>query len=146
LALANEFAAWVLAHLKQGMTCTEVVSTTFWDALPNRSYAIDIVVDGSRDFEAIGDVAAGPSGPRAKPLSDYERDKRNLLALLLKASPSLQPDGLKAWADAQADALKRGSRVAKGGGPDVPFACVTPRDLQRSPDLKCVGRLPHLPK
>lgn len=144
--LVNKVAAWVLAHEKHGMTCTEVVSTTFWVASPDRRYAIDILVDGSRDFEAIEDVAAGLSGPRAKLLSDYERDKRNLLELFLNASSSLQRDAFKAWADAQAGALKLGPRLTKAGGPDVPLACVTPRDLQRSPDLKCVGRLPHRPQ
>ena len=144
--LANKIAAWVLAHEKQGMTCTEVVSTSFWDASADRCYAIDILVDGSRDFEAIGAVAAGPRGPRAKrPLSGYERDKRKCLELFLKAASSLQRDAFKAWAEAQAGALKFGPRAAQGGGPDVPLACVTPRDLQRSPDLKCIGRLPHLP-
>jgi hypothetical protein len=146
--LVDKVAAWVLAHEKHGTTCTEVVATTFWDADASaaRRYAIGILVDGSRDFEAIEDVAAGPSGPWANRLSEYERDKRKLLALFLRASSSMQRGAFKAWADAQAEALKRGPGLRKGGGPDVPLACVTPRDLERSPNLKCVGRLPHLPK
>lgn len=145
----NELAAWVLAlekEGKRGTTCTEVVATTFWDASPQRRYAINIRVDGSRDSEAIRAVAAGPRGPRLPgPVSSYERDKRECLALFHKAASSLQRDAFRRWGDAQASALERGPRVAQGGGPDVPLACVTPRDLQRSPDLQCVGRLPHRP-
>ena len=144
--LLSKLAAWVLALEKEGrrgMTCTEVVSSSFWDASPDRRYAINILVDGSRDFEAIGDVA-GPLGPRAKRLlSAFERDKRKCLELFLRAASSLQRDAFKAWADAQTSALQFGPRAVQGGGPSVPLACVTPRDLQRSPDLKCVGRLPH---
>ncbi|HVH09469.1 MAG TPA: hypothetical protein VM736_06705 [Gemmatimonadales bacterium] len=145
----NQFAKWVLAlekDGKRGMTCTEVVSTTFWDASPQRRYAINIRVDGSRDSEAIRAVAGGPRGQLARrAVSGYERDKRKCLALFLKGASSLSRDTLRRWGEAQADALKLGPRVTQGGGPDVPLACVTPRDLQRSPDLKCIGRLPHRP-
>ena len=143
--VANALADWVLSLKKKGkgsMTCTEVVSTTFWDASPDRLYAIDIIVDGSRDIETIKTAAKGPLRPPAKPpLSDDERDKQRCFELFLETAPGVRPEALAAWADAQSRALTFGPRPAKGGGPDVPLACVTPHDLQRSPDLKCVGRL-----
>ena len=143
--VADGLAAWVLdlkKKGKQGMTCTEVVSTTFWDASPDRRYAIDILVDGSRDIETIRAAAEGPRRARARqPVSHDERDKRKCLDLFLQTAPGVRRAALTAWADAQSRALKFGPHATKGGGPDVPLACVTPHDLQRSPDLKCVGRV-----
>jgi len=145
----DELASWVLAlekDGKRGTTCTEVVSTTFWDAAADQRYAIDIIVDGSRDSETIRTVAEGPGGPGAKPpVSEDERNKQRCLELFLKAVPGVEREALLAWAAAHSSALTGGTHRATRGGRKVPLSCVTPRDLQRSPNLKCVGRLRKRP-
>lgn len=143
--VANALADWVLSLKKKGkgsMTCTEVVATTFWDASDDRKYAIDIIVDGSRDSDAIRAVAQSPRGPGAKPPVSDDELKQTCLELFLETAPGVGREALLAWADAQSHALRFGTPLPTGGRPSVPLACVTPRDLQRSPDLKCVGRLP----
>lgn len=142
----DELAAWIVDQIdkggKRGMTCTEVVSTSFWQAAADEKYAIKIVVDGSRDDESLRAVAQGPLNARARgSRSDYEREKRECLELFLKADHSVKRRDLAALAAAHFGARAKGVVEQAAGGPDVPLACVTPRDLQRSPDLKCIGRL-----
>ncbi len=148
--LLDKLAAWIVDEIdkggKRGMTCTEVVSTSFWRASADARYAINIVVDGSRDSESLRAVAWGALSPRAQGLlSDYEREKRQCLELFLKADRSVKRQDLGALAAAHFGAHAKGAFVTAAGGPDVPLACVTPRDLQRSPDLKCIGRLSKSP-
>ncbi len=146
----SKIEAWIEEYIKpdtRGMTCTEVVSTSYWKAVPQGKYAVNVRIDGSRDSQlvaAVAQLAQGAKVPRAA--SEYEELKRRCFTRFLQAARDVKPDQLTRFAAAHSRAFKgRQPIVVPAGGEDLPLALITPRDFQRSPDLKCIGRLPHRP-
>lgn len=155
-ALAREVVwkldAWVHKHVegrkKRTMVCTEVVCTSFWQADPNPLYAINIQVGGSRAAQLVA-AASRPSPRRAAlvkgaiaapSMSEDEELRRQCARLLLRAAGPSRRKRLRASVAAPR-AVAAGPVLEPAGGPGIPLGCVTPRDLQDSPNLKLVGRL-----
>jgi hypothetical protein len=126
---------------KKGMTCTEVVCTSFWQADPQGKYAINIDIDGSRDIATIEAVARTLRGVRPRQVPEYDELKEECLAQFLRAASGVTAEQLEALAGMQFRAFGGQHACWPAGGRDLPASLVTPRDLQQSPDLKCVGRL-----
>ena len=154
---------------KKGMVCTQVVCSSFWDADPaDRRYGIGIRIDGSRSLPVPATLtAAMPPGLPSGPSDAYERvvqirsgalfqkaigsssQPKQALALHdahVKEAQAKRDNALEARSVAGAaletgKPVKSGGLVAPAGGPLVPLGCVTPREVQQSPDLEFKGRL-----
>ena len=74
-------------------------------------------------------------------VSDDQEVRRRCAEFLLRAAGPAQSKKLRAMATAAPRTLVTGPVVEQAGGPAVPLGCVTPRDLQDSPNLKPIGRL-----
>jgi len=143
---------WIHSHItggKESMMCTAVVCTSFWEAPPNPKYAINISVDGSRAAQLLA-AASQPPRPQVPPgvsiaertAADYEELRRQCARLLLEAAGPAQRELLRRTAGRPWPRTSgTGTVLEPAGGPWVPVSCVTPRDLQDSPNLDFVGRL-----
>lgn len=148
---------WLHEHIfskpgRNTMVCSETVARSFGEAQQPPDYSIDVIVDGSRDLSAMASLAA-PSlnllaaSPKAGPGSSYDSLKRRYGELLAKAG-TVDSQQLAIFALTQSQTSLLALNVTTAGASDLPFACVTPHDLERSPSLEYLGRLsekPNLP-
>jgi hypothetical protein len=134
---------------KRGMMCTEVVCTSFWKALPKGHYAINILLGASRAADLLKKIAGpslGPAGWATRSLDDtsaatYRDVQAECARLVLEAGgPALQRS-LDAASRAPVPSFAGGPVPLPAGGPLVPLGCVTPLDLEGSPNLEIIGRL-----
>jgi len=162
--VAAEVAAWIHKNItsggKRSMMCTEVVSTSFWKAIPNPQYAIKIWIGSARsNLLARARAAAAYKGTaqlaaqravaattrqrvivRQVP-SDYEDLQQECAAFVWKAAQgrSWRPSVVLVPPPPRPGAS--GRILVSVGTPGVPLAFVTPRDFEKSPSLEFVGRL-----
>ncbi len=122
-------------------TCTELVGTAFYEAesTPPHAYALEVVQPGRHD--ALQSAGSNPEleaqyASLAAACRDFVRPDLPLLDLVqqsqgavLEAGPI---DAVIGW---------RKSRKVVAGDRSLPLSTLTPRDLQTSPTLVCVGRL-----
>jgi len=145
----NHLEHWIHTHITgkvRAMICTEVVCSAYWEASPDRRYAVNVRLAESRAAELVR--MAERRAPRQKfwnldvedTSPDAYLDVRAECARLVLASvgPAMK-------AGIQASAARRPSLRspvdAPAGGGLVPVGCVTPRDLQDSPSLRLLGRI-----
>jgi len=121
--------------------CTQVVAAALPDAAasPLHRYAVDILVRGSGVAEAQELL-----DPEARAVqAEYFELVQEWREQLQKEIEPLGSD-LEVVATTQQEALfgLTEDRIVRAGGPELPASCVTPRDLETSPSLARVGRLP----
>lgn len=143
-------ADWIhdrIAPDHRAMICTETVCTAFWEADPaTRRYAVHIDLGGSREIDVLQAIAPptlhGILGP-----AEEEADELRRMAATLFLQASGQEAAFRARAAAVTPMLMGiggpppGPGLREVGGPLAPLGCVTPHDLQHSPNLQPVGRL-----
>ena len=162
--LLSRFQVWLLDRVrKQGkkeMVCSEIVARSFDEAAQPPDYTITVIVDGSRDAAAIADAvqAQGAVSPRsagppvATSVSAYDDLKRKYGELIVSGMTDAEKARLLVYADAVASTDAGTYGVMTTGNTGLPPNCVSPRDLQRSPNLRKLGRVsekkdpPNLPK
>ncbi len=121
---------WALAHGgKEGMVCSQVVTTSYWEASEDRRYEIDIDVDGDGRIDRGGKSVANAGGASEKVPEAHEYEKTVARIGDALARLSYSPRGV----------------MAPAGSPLVPLGVVTPRELQESPNLELVGRISDKP-
>ena len=155
--LADRIAEFTQAHVTQRKQIPivpgEVVAASYWRAasLPEHKYGLSVRIDGDRAFAGIPSPVALPEDPEDPPKdlndertdADYERLAQDCGRLLLAARPELA-HGVHALQNVHADAARRATQtglVVVAGDALLPLACVTPRDLCRSPSLEKLGCL-----
>jgi hypothetical protein len=160
--LLSRFEDWFLRRIrkagKTAMVCSETVARSFDQAERPPNYSIEIIVDGSRDSAAIEDAAkadgAGGGGVATETptrVTSYEDVKRRFGEILLTGMRPDERARLLDFADLNARTRRGPPETVEVGESGLPPSCVTPHDLQRSPNLKVIGRLrenkaPNLPK
>jgi hypothetical protein len=159
--LLSRFEAWFLKRIrkpgKTAMVCSETVARSFDQAEQPPNYAIEIIVDGSRDSaaitDAVRDVDARSAGGLQTPtrVTSYEDVKRRYGEILLAGMTPAERARLLDFAEQNARTRRGPAETIEVGAKGLPPECVTPHDLQRSPNLKPIGRLhenaaPNLPK
>jgi hypothetical protein len=160
--LLSRFEDWFLKRIrkpgKTAMVCSESVARSFDQANRPPNYTIEIIVDGSRDSAAIEDAAkidatggGGVATQTPTRVTTYEDVKRRYGEILLTGMPPEERARLLDFADRNDRARRGPGETIEAGENGLPPSCVTPHDLQRSPNLKVIGRLsenaaPNLPK
>lgn len=136
--LLSRVQEWVHDHITskpptQSMTCAETVAVSF-DEAEKSKYEIAIEIDKSRDYGVI--ARARPTTPAAvvtQTFSSYDDVRQGYADAIAAASPDMQR------------ALKAALDAGRGMPIKIPPGCVTPRDLQTSPNLRLIGRLSEKP-
>jgi hypothetical protein len=160
--LLSRFEAWLLEKIrkpgKTAMVCSETVARSFDQAKQPPDYTIQVIVDGSRDAAAIAAavkaeraILAGVRPTLPAPASSYDALKRRYGQLLVRSKTEDERERLLEFAEANLVSGAKAVRLMDAGHRGIPPSCVTPRDLQRSPNLRKLGRLsenasPSLPK
>jgi hypothetical protein len=160
--LLSRFEVWFLKRIrkpgKTPMVCSETVARSFDQAVRPPNYSIEIIVDGSRDSAAIADAAkaaptdAGGLGVETPTrVTSYEDVKRRFGEILLSGMTPAERARVLEFADLNANTRQDSIDTMEAGEQGIPPNCVTPHDLQRSPNLKVIGRLsertaPNLPQ
>ena len=132
--LLSRLQEWVHEHItsKPGttaMTCAETVAVSF-DEAQGSKYEIQVEIDESRDYSALAQARPRAiSGLTTHAFSSYD-DLRQRYA-----------DAIAAAAPHTVRALQTRVGVRAGIPVSLPPGCVTPRDLQTSPNLRLLGRL-----
>ncbi len=126
------------------MTCSQLVCLAFWEADPvGRSYSLDILYRPSTVARSL-EINPGDPEPESSELAPgwaelaglEQRCRRRFLPELL-GSPLDGPVS----AHTGERALGFTTQQVQGGGPRLPALCTTPRDLELSPSLRCMGTL-----
>lgn len=161
--LLSRFEVWFVEMIrkpgKTPMVCSEVVARSFDEARRPPDYSINVIIDGSRDSAAIAaavkrqrslSAGAAPTLPDT-PVSSYDALKRRYGELLVEGKTEDEKERLLEFAEANAVTDANRVRLMRAGDGGIDPSCVTPRDLQRSPNLRLLGRLsenppPSLPK
>jgi hypothetical protein len=152
----DDIERWINDHIlnqdSRGITCTEVVCNSFWEAAPPprlpHDYKISIRIDGSRNFRGLSYLRAkladnSASAPQSASEYDAIAMKFGLLYLRAMRFEDAQFSNLENLQSRHADV----AGTARGLGPTavvgdgVPPFFVSPRELQQSPNLVCIGRL-----
>jgi hypothetical protein len=162
--LLSRFEVWFVERIRKpgkiSMVCSEIVARSFDQARRPPDYSIEVIVDGSRDAAAI---AAAVKRARAIPVgvaatmpdtsdSAYDALKRRYGEILVQnTTTAVERQRLLEFAAANILTDTNTTRLMRAGDGGIPPSCVTPRDLQRSPNLRLLGRLsenpaPALPK
>jgi hypothetical protein len=116
---------------------TEIVAAAYSGArsTPAQTYALDVRLRGWTDEPA-------PAGVRARAHAALEADYRDLALqwrLRLRAGAPELADVIERLAQTGEAASRRAlGRIGERG---LPACCATPRDLETSPSLECMGRL-----
>jgi len=153
---------WVLKRIrkpgKTAMVCSETVARSFDQAEQPPNYSIEIIVDGSRDSAAIADAirdaddSAGGLGVQTPTsVTSYDDVKRRYGQIILSGLTPEERGRLLDFAEKNARTRRGPPETIEVGETGLPPECVTPHDLQRSPNLKVLGRLhenpaPNLPQ
>lgn len=161
--LLSRFQVWVGERIKKPgrtkMVCSETVARSFGEAAKPPDYTIQVIVDGSRDTAAIAAAvrrdraisADGAPPPPVTPPKSYDAVKQQYAELLVSTMTEDEKERLLEFAELNADGGANTTRRLDVGDRGVPFQCVSPRDLERSPNLEFIGRLsekrtPDLPE
>lgn len=147
---------WIHDHLgsgKRAMICTETVCTAFWEAdrTRKRRYAIHIRAGISRMMHLLQAAAPGPTLQAIASPAVAEAEELRRIAATLFLQATGQEFAARPGPSAGAP-MTMGIAVApskpelrKVGGRYVPLGCVTPHDLQHSPNLQLFGRVGQQP-
>lgn len=126
------------------MTCSQLVCLAFWEADPaGRRYSLDILYEPSNAARSV-EASEGDAEPAPAELPPGWAE---LVRLEQRCRRRFLPETLGSLLDGPAHA-HTGERAlgfvaerGPGGGPRRPAVCTTPRDLERSPSLRCMGTL-----
>lgn len=159
--LGDEIERWIVDNIlanpqKKGITCTEVVCKSFWDAAPPppplHLYQIVIHVDGSRSIRGLANLQLALNTPGTTPANvaqgfkGYDGRAVRLGYRFLQANRGVDALQFTMLASLQSQHAQYASGLGGLGptvsvGEDVPLFFVSPRELQTSPNLVCLGRL-----
>ena len=155
--LFSRFQVWFHERVtkpgKQSMVCSEVVARSFDQAVTPPDYSIKVIVDGSRDPAAIAAAIKAQGGISADfirplppaPASSYDALKRRYGEILVSGMTGPEREHLLRFAAANLTTDSTSVLLMPAGKKDLPPNCVTPHDLQRSPNLRYLGRLSEKP-
>jgi hypothetical protein len=129
---------------KDAMVCTEVVAAAYYHApsIPVHRYALEVLVRGRSANEGLGAV---PRSEQATLEAEYLELSLQWRTYLRAGAPDLARD-VDAAEEASCQEGLFGltdDRIVRAGDRALPLSCVTPRDLETSPSLKCLGRIPQ---
>jgi hypothetical protein len=140
-AHGDEIERWIeeriLSKDRKGITCTEVVCRSYWEAAsePPNKYEIRVPIDGSRVERALRILTLAPD----EHLTGYDGQRERFGRLFAQAVGGVTGDQIVALTNIHD--LAGETDVMGVVGKDVPLFFVSPRELQKSPNLVCHGRL-----
>lgn len=123
------------------MTCTEVVTTSFWNADPKQGhrYGLSFLIPQSRAaFRAMAGPAEQLPPEQAERLEALLRESERLL---LAVDPHIRERSGARFAMFNATGAAGQPLEVVAGSEDLPLGLVSPKEMETSPSLTKVGRL-----